>query len=526
MSRFTLADAIRLAPFRSADPTVVAGGEHMDRAIRWAHATEQRNVAPLLRPGDLVLTMGTELPADDDRAGFDEFAHALAEAESTGLVVELGRRWQALPQPLIDACERYDIPLIALAQVTRFAALTQAIGEQIVDGQLAELREAQRVHDTFTELSFDQAGPAEILDAVSRLASGPVVLENSQHQPLDFLPGPTSPTGFLDNWQGRSARVRVSGRTGWDARNGWLVTRLGTGNQDWGRLIISSPDAPPQRLMAVAERAAAALALHRLHERDRDNVIRRTHRELLIALETNPGAEETIARCEVVKFPIQNRRFVALILRQRKIGRRDELLSATVHAAHGLRTPALVSEVEGDIVVLLSAAPTANLDALVDRLATRLHPNHEFLAAAGRVVDSREGIAQTTMEARQIANAVTARNADAGSIVHRLEDLHLRGLLALFGDDDRLALFVDRELAPLKKADASGRGDLIDVLRALFEHPSSKSNAAASLHLSRAAFYDRLAKIEQVLGVSLEDPDVRVSLHVALLADAMPAEEN
>lgn len=496
----------------------------MDRAIRWAHATEQRDVAPLLRPGDLVLTMGTELPDDGDHAGFEEFAHALAEAESTGLVVELGRRWQALPQPLIDACERNAIPLIALAHVTRFAALTQAIGEQIVDGQLAELREAQRVHETFTELSFDQAGPAEILDAVSRLANGPVVLENSQHQPLDFLPGPTSPEGFLDNWQGRSARVKVTGRTGWDQRNGWLVTRLGTGNQDWGRLVIPSPDAPPQRLMAVAERAAAALALHRLHERDRDNVIRRTHRELLIALENNPDAEETIARCEVVKFPIQRRQFVALNLRQRKIGRPDELLSATVHAAHGLRTAALVAEVEGDVIVLLSAAPTANLDALVDRLAARLHPSHDLLVAAGRVVDSRDGIAQTVTEARQVANAVTARNAEATSTVHRLEDLHLRGLLALFGDDDRLTLFVERELAPLRKADAAGRGDLMGVLRALFDHPSSKSDAAASLHLSRAAFYDRLAKIEQILGVDLENPDVRVSLHVALLADALSSD--
>jgi purine catabolism regulator len=106
-------------------------------------------------------------------------------------------------------------------------------------------------------------------------------------------------------------------------------------------------------------------------------------------------------------------------------------------------------------------------------------------------------------------------------VVHRLEGVHLRGLLALFGDDDRLRLFVERELAPLRAHDAAqgGRGDLLHALRALLRHPASKTDAAASLHLSRAAFYDRLAKIEQVLGVDLDDPDVRVSLHVAILAD-------
>jgi purine catabolism regulator len=36
--------------------------------------------------------------------------------------------------------------------------------------------------------------------------------------------------------------------------------------------------------------------------------------------------------------------------------------------------------------------------------------------------------------------------------------------------------------------------------------------------VSRAAFYDRLAKIERLLGVDLDDPDIRVSLHVAVLA--------
>ena len=57
--------------------------------------------------------------------------------------------------------------------------------------------------------------------------------------------------------------------------------------------------------------------------------------------------------------------------------------------------------------------------------------------------------------------------------------------------------------------------------RALLLHPSSKTEAAASLHLSRAAFYDRLARIEAVLDADLDDPDVRVSLHVALVADEL-----
>ena len=101
--------------------------------------------------------------------------------------------------------------------------------------------------------------------------------------------------------------------------------------------------------------------------------------------------------------------------------------------------------------------------------------------------------------------------------MHRLEDVHLRGLITLLGDDERLRLFVARELGPLKE------NGLLDAVRALVDHPTSKSDAAASLHISRPVFYDRLAKAEQVLGVDLDDPDIRVSLHVALVADELRA---
>ena len=100
-------------------------------------------------------------------------------------------------------------------------------------------------------------------------------------------------------------------------------------------------------------------------------------------------------------------------------------------------------------------------------------------------------------------------------------NVHLRGLLSMLADDDRLLTFVARELDPLREHDEQWQAGLLDAVRALVRHPCSKSDAAASLHMSRPAFYDRLTKIERLLGVDLDDPDVRVSLHVAVVADEM-----
>ncbi|HEY0643396.1 MAG TPA: helix-turn-helix domain-containing protein, partial [Nocardioides sp.] len=147
--------------------------------------------------------------------------------------------------------------------------------------------------------------------------------------------------------------------------------------------------------------------------------------------------------------------------------------------------------------------------------------------AAGRTAPDRTGVARTVAEAGQVADAAPQARRDQDPDVHRLADLHLRGLLALLGDDERVRLFVARELEPLRRHDRSdsSRTDLLAALRALVLHPASKTEAAASLHLSRAAFYDRLARIESILGADLDDPDVRVSLHVALLADELSGPE-
>ncbi|MFG2044940.1 PucR family transcriptional regulator [Dactylosporangium sp. NPDC048998] len=526
MAHLTLRSALCLPVFRRAEPIVLAGEDELDRPIRWIHATELLAVGDLLRPGDLVLTMGTGMPEDDDGEGLKNFAQALADVDSAGLVVELGRRWRdTMPPTVVAAFAACRVPLVALTHEVKFAALTQAVGERIIDGQLAELREAQRVHETFTELSFTQAGPAEILQAVQRLSGGAVVLENGQHRPLDYLAGFDDMSGFLDGWQARSCRVQIAGRTGWDSANGWLITRLGTSEQSWGRLVISCPSEPPQRLIAVAERAAAALALHRLHDRDRDNAVRRTHRELLEALRTSPDSEEVARRCEMAEFPTLRRHFLGLVIRRREISRggaeTSEIAAATAWAAYGIRIPALVTEADGDVRVLLSVPAGGDLQTAADRLAHRLRSHVDVVVAAGSVAADRNGIDRSVLEAAHVADAVPVGGKGGEELVHRLEDLHLRGLLALLRDDERLRLFVDRELAPLRR-DRDERGaDLYAALRALVMHPASKTDAAASLHLSRAAFYDRLAKLEARLGVSLDDPDVRVSLHVALMADEL-----
>lgn len=525
MSVLTVDQALAMPPLRGARPRVVAGRNGLSRAVRWVHTTELADIAPLLREGDLLLSTGIAMP--EGAADLRAYASSLVEGGAVGLIIELGRRWKdELPTPLVEACEDHDLPLVALHRVVKFAAVAQAVGEHVVDTQVAELREAQLVHDTFTELSIAEAGPGEVLDAVQRLSGAAVVLESEEHQVLDYRAGTGDGADFLAGWSGRSRDVPLEDRTTWDEPHGWLVTRVGRRDRGWGRLVVHSPDTPPARMVAVIERGAAALALHRLHDRHRDSAVRRTHHELLVQLLADPGSAELLKRCELAGLPTSRRQFVGLTLRPRveravpssALNPVDEAIAAAVHAAHELRIPALVCEVERDVRVLLSFPASARTLRGVDDLATRVRRRFPVIVGAGRPVTRPVEIDRTLREAQHVVQSVRERAEDE-DVVHRLEDVHLRGLLAMLGDDDRLRLFTARELDPLREHDLRHGTDLLATVRALLWHPTSKSDAAGSLHVSRPVFYDRLSRAERVLGVDLDDPEVRVSVHVALLAE-------
>lgn len=165
---------LEMTVLRTAGPAVLAGSDGLHRRVRWVHSAELVDIATLLREGDLLLSTGIAMP--DTGRELQRFAASLAESGVAGLVIELGRRWQSVPTSLVSACEALGLPLISLTHEVRFAAVAQAVGEHIVSTQLAELREAQRIHETFTDLSLQEAGPVAILEAVQRLSGAAVVL--------------------------------------------------------------------------------------------------------------------------------------------------------------------------------------------------------------------------------------------------------------------------------------------------------------------------------------------------------------
>jgi purine catabolism regulator len=172
---------------------------------------------------------------------------------------------------------------------------------------------------------------------------------------------------------------------------------------------------------------------------------------------------------------------------------------------------------------MLSLAPRAEPDDVLARLAARIRERAADPGAAvigvGEAVGSIRDVRRSFLEAGQVADVAAARPAGdpaTGPAFYRLPDLRLRGLLHVLRDDPRLQTFVERELGALLAADPGG--GLTDVLAAYLAAGGNKAEAAKASNLARPTFYERLRRIERILGTDLGSAESRTSLHVALLA--------
>ncbi len=294
----------------------------------------------------------------------------------------------------------------------------------------------------------------------------------------------------------------------------------------------------------LLSRAAATLALGHLLTSQTESLERQAHRTLISALIEGSGftgssgspadeGGEAAARARAMGVEVTGRDLVAVVLRLPGPGAASgqaAVLAAAEAMASACRTagvPALAGALDDlRAGALLSLPPGADDDMPLRALATRLgsaFPPGPVIGASRPARSLRE-VRDAFREAREVAD-LAAGEPDGPNYrstgrrpYYRLPDLRLRGLLHLLREDTRLRSFAERELGPLLAYDAEHGATLVSDLAAFLESGGNKALAANRAHLARPTFYQRLALIERVLGVSLADPESRASLHVALLA--------
>ena len=543
---FTVDDVLALPEMQAGRPELVAGADRVGRAVRWAHVVAGSSAVPLLDGGELVLTTGAGWP--EDPAELARMTSALAEAGPAAVILELGTHLRTPPAPLVDSCAQHGIPLAVLHREVRFVQITQRVHQRILATQNEALEARAAVHTMLTELGLNRSPVDYVIERLSETLRAPVVLEDSAHRVVAWAAGAGAPDPHHPSAPNDAEAILApwaeSGGRELPLPDGWERVPVEARGSRWGTLTALPGRPHPAGRRTVLELGAFALALDRLADRTGDQWLELSSKRLFDVLLGGRFRHDTELATQLTAsgLPVEDRVLVgATLTGVGEFGSHQSLEHAILETAMRRAVAPegrviLTPDTDGTLLALLSFPPD---DPRIDPgratppLATRL--SHELgmllpdtTPAAWRahlsigVAGRRIGGLITSLERVRVAGWLPAVATSGRVTVQQAERQPLAYLMRGLSATPAVQEFAEQTLAPLLAHDRSGgtghSGDLQRVLQAYLAHPTNRSLAAQRARLSRSVFYQRLALIEDLLGVDLADGETIATLAVALLA--------
>ncbi|WP_190215479.1 helix-turn-helix domain-containing protein [Kitasatospora indigofera] len=499
-----------------ADPglgLVQIAGPREDRLIGTVGTTEVEDPAPYLLGGELLLTAGVRLP--ESAAGIDAYVRGVVGAGAAALGFGVAPVYEEVPPELVAACDRHGLPLLRVPVATPFVAVGRAAYGAMAEARNRDLRQISEAQSALASAAARPDALRAVLHQLSvHLGAWTVLLDGRGGELFAAGPRPAPQV----RRQLAELAVRTTTRTRPDGRGrpqpptaaaehhaGSYLTvhSLPGGDLAGGPLAVGvAATAPP----SVVHRSVTGVAT------------------VLLSLLTSPrhalGADSAGSGA-----------LVRLLLGATPAEVAPALLPDGAPPAgrwtvvHGRRTrpgPGSGAPTGGESVQLAAlgtALGTPYLDLDGDGLRALVPggrpPEAGSAARLGWTLGLSAAVptADLAIADTQARRALRRALATGEAVVrHRTEEQSVHGLVT---GADATALARLR-FAPLDAAGAPGPAVLLETLRAWLSLHGSWDRTATALQLHRNTVRQRIARVAELLGVDLQDPDVRMELWFAL----------
>lgn len=517
----------------------VAGPQPPPRRVTWATAFQGRVFSlTSLEPGELVILPPGAASLLRGERGLARLVHELAEVGVSALAV-----YQPPSAELVQAAETAGLPLIQLAGALPAAEIERSVVELLVDREQHLRRRVGAVYERLLAALLEEDGAAAIAREVA-VATGKAALVFDPYLQLLGAGGPDAATvvaacraalAALGNEQRRSALrpFRVATQE-FPPGVGVMVRPLELRGTPAGFLCLVGAEPDFGELDdLVVERAASVLAIEVAKQRAVAEARLRLHSDFLDELLEGPvgDAEAVAARAESLGYDLHRRHavFVLEVVATPRSGVVARLRDRFVDVARGelLRSEAsaLVRARDGRVDVLYPLSATAPPDPrrLVEALRARLSEACDRLPVAAGVGRPAAGAADFPRAYREAAMALeVCRALYGGNTTVRFEDLGVNRLLFQLLDNPELEAYRRDIIGPLEDYDARHGTDLARTLEVFLASNGNHMQAARDLHLHRNTLLYRLQRVEELLGVDLDQADARLAVQVALKIRAIP----
>jgi purine catabolism regulator len=167
----------------------------------------------------------------------------------------------------------------------------------------------------------------------------------------------------------------------------------------------------------------------------------------------------------------------------------------------------------GSVVQNAPELPTKLQAALTQSLSSQ-STTDAVSVGIGRYADGMQGIRRSHQDARQAL--VLGRRLHGSGHTTDYDDLGIYRLILAAENLPELRIFHDESLGMLIEYDRVHNSNLVETLEAWFAANCSPKEASSLLQVHRNTVLYRLERIADITGQNLDDPDVRLRLHLAL----------
>lgn len=522
----TLREVLELEPLAVAHPVVHAGADQLDVAVSWVHISEMKRLGHLFQGGELLLTQGFGIgQMRDDQI---RWVDSLADAQIAGVAVEVGVRWPAIPDAVVERARSRDLPLIAIQNPAYFMDITRAVHSDIVNSEYGELLHAEQLGKRLTRLVMSGASLQTTLDEMASAMSYPVVLTDRAHLVEAYSPRTEQTLSLMKNW-------RLHTKTGHDYRAGANGPMLATDTDPclyqpiiyqgdmWGCLHVllerdSSDGVAVKAMESATTSIGLAYAVADAPRTHRSDMRSKLVQDLLGSSSVDMADAEKRAHVLGADLAGGLRAFVLQPHYSVSQGpppgdddqRHRTLVSALLTSARRVLGKHVLVGYFGTGIGGIVAA-----DASLDELGEITCDEGVSVVVGVSAATTAGSLVRAARDARQALRFATESGGRPG--LYFADRLVLERILLKLDEDSMLVELIDSELGPLLDHDAAARSPLLETLEAYLSHGTeSKADVARALCIERRTLYHRLERLQELLGTDLDDPDKQLTLRIAL----------
>ncbi|MBL8132112.1 MAG: helix-turn-helix domain-containing protein [Anaerolineae bacterium] len=519
--------------------TRVAAGEGLlqSRIITWAAViyTDDGLLSKSGHEAELILVAPAE-GANAPRLRDVDIVRWASEQQASAVVLH-----DSPSSTAVAEANAYGIPLLVLPAGSRIRVVEKAVVSLLVDhkGQLE--RRGTQIYRQLTQITSRNEGMAELVNEMARLTNKSVVVQDKRLQMIVSSVQPQFVAFWdevetflrkLDNLPVEMQdRLRVS-----EMDNPVLMQSLPTTGiaryvapvvtKEIGRgyLSIIGFDSDLDEVdLLVAEHGAAACAIEMAKAKaisDAEKRLRGTFLDRLLFGDVSQ--QEALQQGERLEHDM-SRPHIAIVLKwqgeKTASMRRLETIVNTV--VSNTKAHALVwqREKENEVIVFLAIDEQ---DAVISGMklskafpaeVQRQYPGYHVAVGVGQPATDVANWRRSYGEAVQARDLAVRLHSDTPLYIG---DLGVYQLLIRLNDKERLMGFCEQTLGPLVDYDMRQHADLVKTLEAFFQCHGNLSETAKQLIVHRNTLLYRMNRINEIAGVDLDRPEIRLAFHLAL----------